>query len=38
MQTVPDPNDREVPGRVTDAVRRMRPEQFDALLRDGEEC
>ena len=32
-----DPNDRQVDRRVTDAVRRVKPEEFDRLLRDGEE-
>lgn len=32
-----DPNDRRVDPRTTKAVRHMRPEQFDELLRDGEE-
>lgn len=32
-----DPNDRDVDHRVADAVRRMKPERLDALLRDGED-
>jgi hypothetical protein len=33
-----EPNDRPVDRRTTDAVRHMRPEDFDRLLRDGEDC
>jgi hypothetical protein len=33
-----EPNDRRVDRRTTDAVRHMRPEDFDRLLRDGEDC
>ncbi|SFJ67451.1 hypothetical protein SAMN05216304_111117 [Bosea sp. OK403] len=32
-----DPNDRNVDHRVAEAVRRMKPDQLDALLRDGED-
>lgn len=32
-----DPNDRNYDHRVEDAVRRMKPEQFDALIRNGED-
>lgn len=32
-----DPNDRNVDHRVADAVRRMKPEELDALLREGED-
>lgn len=31
-----DPNDRKVDQRVAKAVKRMKPEDFDALLRGGE--
>jgi hypothetical protein len=34
----PDPNDRRVDRRTTDAVRRMSPEEFDQFLRHGEDC
>jgi hypothetical protein len=34
----PDPNDRRVDRRTTDAVRRMAPDELDRLLRDGEDC
>ena len=33
-----EPNDRPVDRRSTDVVRRMRPEEFDQLLRHGEDC
>ena len=33
-----DPNDRSVDRRTTDAVRHMQPEEFDRLLRHGEDC
>ena len=32
-----DPNDRSYDRRTEDAVRRMKPEQLDALLREGED-
>ncbi|MDU0339848.1 hypothetical protein [Bosea rubneri] len=32
-----DPNDRKIDQRVAKAVERMRPEEFDAMLRDGED-
>lgn len=32
-----DPNDRKVDQRVAKAVTRMKPEEFDAMLRDGED-
>ena len=32
-----DPNDRDYSRRTEDAVRRMKPEQLDALLREGED-
>jgi hypothetical protein len=32
-----EPNDRRVDRRTTDAVRHMRPEEFDQLLRHGED-
>jgi hypothetical protein len=33
----PDPNDRRVDRRVTDAVRHMPPSRLDQLLRHGED-
>ena len=32
-----DPNDRNYDRRIKDAIKRMKPEQLDALLRDGED-
>src|SRR5262249_16742461 len=32
-----EPNDRRFDPEVAKSVRKMRPEEFDALLRDGDE-
>lgn len=32
-----EPNDRKYDRKTVDSVRHMRPEEFDALLREGEE-
>ena len=33
-----DPNDRFVDRGTTEEVRRMKPEEFDRFLRNGEDC
>lgn len=32
-----DPNDRKVDQRIAKAIKQMKPEEFDAMLRDGED-